>query len=652
MGIYYMASYSKFDFLNRIAATACILFLLMFCHFNALSAVQDSVKKKEKKVIPVIKAIDENAFFHADPTKELKRIDSLLEGIEIFNPAFKRSNHYLGNLGTATAPSIFDINKNFLADIGFHGYDLYFDTPEKLKYYRTNTPFSELNYNLCSKSEQSLRIRHTQNVSERFNFGLDYNRLGSDGYFLHQMTSINHFDFVAWYNSKNQRYNVLVNGVWNIVKNQENGGIASDSTFDASYVNNLNRGTMHVNLMNAQRRYRNRTFYVKQFYDLGYHYNVNINDSTSVEKFKPAQRIAHTISLETGSNTFVDSLETAGFYAKFYPDTLSIFDSSHYSKLENKLSWSTLSNKKNQNDSVRHLNFSVEVAHQLIRYNQKSIDTAMQNIYAGFSLFNNPENNDFRWSVDGKYNFFGVNKGLYSTEIKLSKSVDEFFFHVDAGRKLLAPQLIQNRYDGSNFQWINHFKNSENTYASFSVINKMRKLKLAINYFEIRNQIYFDTLALPAQSAGTVRVQQVVLTKNFVWNRFHLNNDFTFQKISGDDVLHLPQFLSVNSFYYETYLFKHVLQTQFGTDFHYYSSYRSDAYMPVTGQFYLQNSIKTGNYPIVDLFISFRIRTARIFIRGENLLDGFLPVTGYYLVPQYPMPGSSLKFGIIWQFFD
>jgi outer membrane cobalamin receptor len=74
--------------------------------------------------------------------------------------------------------------------------------------------------------------------------------------------------------------------------------------------------------------------------------------------------------------------------------------------------------------------------------------------------------------------------------------------------------------------------------------------------------------------------------------------------------------------------------------------------MPATGQFYLQSSEKTGNYPLLDLFVNFRIKTVRIFVRGENMLDALTPATSYFLVPNYPMPGRTLKFGIIWQFFD
>src|SRR5665213_2486247 len=141
-----------------------IFILLILCQTNLFASNTDSAKKKEPKIIPVVKFITQDDFNQTNPVYELKKIDTALAGIEVFNPAFKNSYHYLGNLGTAAAPTIFSLNNHFGTDVGYHDFDLYFLNPDDIKFYRTNTPFTEISYNLCSNSEQYFRLTHTQNV--------------------------------------------------------------------------------------------------------------------------------------------------------------------------------------------------------------------------------------------------------------------------------------------------------------------------------------------------------------------------------------------------------------------------------------------------------------------------------------------------------
>ena len=115
--------------------------------------------------------------------------------------------------------------------------------------------------------------------------------------------------------------------------------------------------------------------------------------------------------------------------------------------------------------------------------------------------------------------------------------------------------------------------------------------------------------------------------------------------------MRLPDFSSYTSFIYENNFFKKALYGQFGIDVRYCTLYLADAYMPATGQFYLQNEKKIGNYAYVDLFANFRIKTFRFFLKYEHLNAGFSE-KGYYTVPHYPMAGGTFKWGIRWQFFD
>ena len=73
--------------------------------------------------------------------------------------------------------------------------------------------------------------------------------------------------------------------------------------------------------------------------------------------------------------------------------------------------------------------------------------------------------------------------------------------------------------------------------------------------------------------------------------------------------------------------------------------------MPSTGSFYLQDSLTCGNVIRLDAVLDFRIKTASVFFKMENI--GYEWMTpNYYLTPHYPAPLRVFRFGVLWQFFD
>ncbi|MGB3617910.1 MAG: putative porin, partial [Catalinimonas sp.] len=79
--------------------------------------------------------------------------------------------------------------------------------------------------------------------------------------------------------------------------------------------------------------------------------------------------------------------------------------------------------------------------------------------------------------------------------------------------------------------------------------------------------------------------------------------------------------------------------------------YFADAYMPVTGQYHLQNEFAVRAYPVADVFANVRIRRANLFLKVSHANQGF-PTAGYFQTPYYPGLLRSFEFGVHWQFFD
>ncbi|MEO8088001.1 MAG: putative porin, partial [Bacteroidota bacterium] len=160
----------------------------------------------------------------------------------------------------------------------------------------------------------------------------------------------------------------------------------------------------------------------------------------------------------------------------------------------------------------------------------------------------------------------------------------------------------------------------------------------------------YNEVAEPVQTLDTIRVSQLFIQKDFKFRKFRLHNTMWIQETNSNEV-RIPGLVSHHSLFYENIFFGGRLPTQIGFDVHYTSSWYSNAYMPATSVFYTQNEKKTEAYPLIDFFVNFKIKTARIFIKFQNAADNLVG-NNYITTPNYPLPGLVFQFGLNWRFFD
>lgn len=628
-------------------------FILLIALNDAYSSTADSAKQ-EIKIPTLIKYIYGDAF--SIPQLSYHSLDTSLDYLQRVNPALIRHYNYLANSGSAVSSQIFSQQKELFTDAGIHPYDLYLFEESKIRYFKTNKAFTEINYHLAGGKEQQLNVALSENISKNWNAGIDFNRLGSNGFLKNGTTFHSNVDLYTWFHTENNRYNLLAFAYWNVIENKVNGGLHSDSIYDNSSVSNFALQGLLVNLDDAAHHFRNHKFSLKQFYDLGFNTEEKINDSTTKFHFKPSARIEHSISLEARSFTYLDNV-SGSYYRNSFFSSASL-DSLHYYDLRNRISFTSLENKKKSSDSIRTINYCVALEHQWMRYEQISssdlqfVDTIIQNASVIACLKSREEKNKLFWKASGEYVFAGANNKDYKGDISVSTPLNNFGSVNLAGLIMLkSPDFVYQRYYSNHFIWENDFAKS--SVKNFSAEYSYPKFKLSIGaeITSTSNFIYLDSTASPVQSQNEIQVLKYFLNKDFRFGKFHFNNSFIIQKVNHENELHLPQLISTQSLFYESFLFKSALLLRVGFDFHYHSSYYADAFMPATGLFYLQNEKKTGGFGLTDFFINFRIKTARMFLKFENIGDNFL-AKGYYLTPHYPMQGMTVQFGICWRFFD
>jgi outer membrane cobalamin receptor len=116
-------------------------------------------------------------------------------------------------------------------------------------------------------------------------------------------------------------------------------------------------------------------------------------------------------------------------------------------------------------------------------------------------------------------------------------------------------------------------------------------------------------------------------------------------------VVRIPDYNLHHTLFYEDIFFKGKLASQIGFDVHYSSAYFSNAYTPATSVFYQQNSKETNGYALVDFFFNFKIKSARLTFKIQNIGDNII-ASNYQNTPYYPMAGTVIQFGVTWRFFD
>lgn len=225
-------------------------------------------------------------------------IDTSINKFQNYSEFYGNNDYYLnlGNLGLAARNLLTDFDRDIGFRTGQTALSIYEYDKSKLNYYRTRSPYTELYYVSGGRPEQIFRFIHTQNIKPRLNAGVEYRKIGSEGYYPNQTTNHLNLAAFAWYQSENLRYNLIGNIVYSDLRAPENGGLINDSIFEIPS-NQDQILQERVFLEEARSRWRGTAVYLKQYYSIG---KINKIDTgkTYAEKVYPHQRISHSIYWE------------------------------------------------------------------------------------------------------------------------------------------------------------------------------------------------------------------------------------------------------------------------------------------------------------------------------------------------------------------
>jgi hypothetical protein len=566
----------------------------------------------------------------------------------------------LGNLGTPAAPIFYEAPSQIGKTLGYNGFNLYAYDPERVKYFDTKSPFSSMSYIQGSRGQQILEGQFYRNVHSRWNIGFTMKSLGSkkvvgavstSSTTDNRLASIFSFVFSTRYFTKDERYQVLANITFFDSKNKESGGIRPDATQPDSGLFSYAQG--NSNLYSARTLEKRFNFHLYQ--ELG------ITKSKALQLFHIADYriIEHRFTDVMQGGSINDSL----FYPPaqganklpVYFDHSGTNDKILYNLFENKIGIKGRADDLSYRGYLRTKNFAYRDSFQIAgkQSNQMFVKRFSEN-FAGGGLRYVMGDSSYL-NVAGEY--------MYLAKDTTSSSVGkDYFLKGDYSGRILfgglnlinsSPTLLQKQYAGNNFIWNNKFQptNSKNVYAGARIDLKNLFFQVSFEYSLINHYIYYNELAIPAQNNLPISILSLKTLLKYSISNFHLEEHLRYTNImSGGDVIKMPKLYSQTRIYYKNNLFKKALLMQIGFDFFWKSSYDANYYMPVTQQYYLNNSFNVPSYLLADFFLDAQIKRVNIFIKVSHVNQ--LPLKGYFITPYYSGMPRTLELGVRWMFFD
>ena len=596
-----------------------------------------------------------NYYYLKSNPSQTYAIDTGLNNMQHYNfmSTDNFDNFNLGNTGQAHQTTTLDWNNQKGFKSGMTHFDLYKYNINKIKYYDIKKPLSEISYFMGSKRESIFGAKFAHNVKNRLNYGMNFHRIASTGVYQKMRTRNGNFSLYGIYSSKNSRYNLSVDMTFTNLKTEENGG------FEADFVNNPsllqpNKEFYVPKIDEGVTTHKNLNVLITNTYHLGLTRIDSVNDSTNVKRFHPTFSLNYSTGTQRNTYQFVDNDADTTYYGNFFQANDSTFYRLYYHQIPNRVSIS-YSGLMNKQDTIQYRNFSGEVGaqHDNIELWQNRKEMTTNNVHVFGNIKSNAwSNKKWQYLAEGYYFMTGYNQNDWKVKGVFAYNFGKFGqAEIAASLEQQEASWIENSYYSTTLTWKNNFNKKTRTNFSFYYYLPSQKLKFHAEYNVLGNYIYFNEEGLPQQLNTATHYWQAYASKELQYKILHFDNFVGIQGNNNQETLRLPKVFLKSSLYIEGKIFKGNMLARLGADLRYNSNFMANAWQPLTGQFYIQNEQTMHYTPVLDIFLSFKVKTLRVFAKANYVNEG-LGKKNYYTALGYPDRGRTFAGGLIWRFFE
>ena len=587
----------------------------------------------------------------------------------------------------------------------YQPYESWTYSAKTLPFYNTKTAYTELSYTgtlfaNTQKASDNLHILTSQNIFPEFNYTLEYNRFGGNGIMENETTA--NKSLSASFNYTGKKYLMHAGYIHNKITRNENGGttdnaMVRDTTLDAR--------EYPIHLSKASNKIVKKTFFLDQQYRIPFTFINTMRDKkwdkayrerilasgdslmiASVDSLvllaaqeREAARdtldpedittafIGHSSEYSVFRKRYEDQISSSDeiarqFYRDFLYNPTNSYDSTRVSKLENRVflrlqPWAddAIVSKLNAGVGNRITNW-YDFDPTFLKGNTNTIWNSSF-VYAGVE----GQLRDYiHWDASGDYVFLGSEMNDMSIKAnalftlhpfrRARKSPVSLNAHFETSLK--EPEHYHNHFYSNHFKWNNDFRKTSETKLQARLDIPKWKVSAEVGYALLDGNIYFDSLAVVRQNTSPMSVLSASLSKDFAFGPLRMDNRILFQVSSNQDVVPVPTLAANSRLYLQFDISKGTMKMQLGGDVWYNTLYYSPAWNPAVGVFYNQKQTQYHNGPVIDAFINVQWKRACIFLKAENVGQGWpMEKNDYFSAHHYIRTQRALKFGVYWPFY-
>ncbi len=645
---------------------------------------QDSLSSSSSDIVPCdIRAwtIDEK-FGNIFPTI-VDTLSHMFQNSNLPEGAYGNYNT-LGNVGSPRMSRVFMDRKPMSNFLFTDPFDMFFVNTDDFRFYNTKSPYMNITYNWCGSKttgDDHVKVIYTNNAGKRVNIGGIFDYIYGQGYYDKQATSF--INASAWASYLGDKYNFHMYYMHNFMKMAENGGIEDIRyiTNPESMSNNYGSSDIPTRLTDTWNRQEHDVLYFNHHYNIGF-YRTDDTDTANVKtEFVPVSKVFHTLKIMKMARNYRAFSEPNNYHSYTYLPGDSTNDNTKNLHIKNLVGLSLCEGF----NKWAVFGINAYVGHE---YNNYTLADSISRI--GFTpnprlLSKKEAENDFfiggqiirsqgnliHYDVNAEYMIAGDKFGQFDinghAEANIPFLKDTLSLSVNGYIKDLYPSYYFRHWHSKHAWWDKDSKKEFRQRIEGAVSLPKTKTQLTFGIENIKNFCYFQNTGTilepesrtpiitnnitPIQASKAIRVVSVNLRQDFALGILHLDNNFTYQYSSSQEILPLPTISTYHNLYIKFKIAK-VLNTELGADVKYFTKYYAPDYSPVMGQFMNQhqaNREEIGDYPIVSGYANFLLKRARFYVQYYHANQAY---GRYFWAPHYPMNPAGVHFGISWNFYD
>ncbi len=546
----------------------------------------------------------------------------------------------------------------------------YVVTPQEQRFFNTTTPFSTVAYKkgfITGHEENDIDFLFTGNLNRRMNVGVEMDYLSSVGHYANTAGKL--FRGSVWASYTGGHYSVHGAFGWSQLRSFDNGGLQDVSQLNSS----LNAEDLPVRL-NAMTAYRYLSGYLHNQYaitmDREYHDSIEViedghrvfRDTVKVE-YIPLMTFSHIFETNNSNRRYLEKTANQGFYDNIYCDSTKTNDTTDVLTIRNTVAVTfceAYNTKLKFGATVYAMNECQRFLRDSIPYDSIYDYKWTNNTYVGGAIHKHSGAN-VHFGVEGQVCVLGYKIGEFDVhgklETKFKAGKYPLILAARAYAKSEAPSWYLQHYHANHVQWDNNFGFTYRFLGGATVAYPTQWIKPRVDFsFENQtNPIYVSTSDWkPYQYKGSVQILTGNVGLDLTTPWINLENCAVIQHSTNDSVLPVPLVILQHRLYYHGTWFR-ALDAQIGVDLRYFTRYHAPVLCPATGMFATQQQTEIGNYPWINVYANFYVRSIRLrfFAHYQHLNHLFMgKSTDYLTMPGYPTNRDVFRAGLAWHFYN